>query len=97
MPRFKIQYTLSAAEDLEKALAKYPYKRKKVKKAIGLLEEFGPSYPGLCTHTMKGQKAYNGENIYISYVENHTPKAWRIHWSYWGADNIKVLYVGPHQ
>lgn len=97
MPRFKIQFALSAAEDLKKALAKYPDKRKKVKKAIGFLEDPGPSYPGLNTHTMKGKMANNGETIYISYVENHTPQAWRIYWCYWGPDDIRVLYVGPHE
>ncbi|TYR15425.1 hypothetical protein FYJ89_02490 [Corynebacterium urealyticum] len=97
MPPFKIQYTPSAAEDLEKALVKYPQKRKKVKKAIGFLKDPGPSHPGLNTHTLKGKTAGNGETIYISYVENRTPQAWRIYWSYWGPENIKVLYVGPHE
>lgn len=97
MPRFKIQYTPSAAEGLGKELAKHPDKRKKVKKAIGFLEDPGPSYPSLNTHTMRGKTSNNNETIYISYVENHTPQAWRIYWSYWGPDNIKILYVGPHE
>ncbi|KAA8727417.1 hypothetical protein F4V58_01475 [Corynebacterium phocae] len=96
MPNFEVKFTPTARDDLKKGLQKYPQKRDKVHKSIKLLEEPGPSYPGLRTHPMRGIKGANNETIYISYVENNTPQAWRIHWSYWGRDTIVILYVGPH-
>ncbi|MCK7675909.1 hypothetical protein [Corynebacterium pygosceleis] len=93
----KIKITVEAQDDFEKAHKKYPAKINKIKKTIRILEEEGPDYPGLHTHVMKGQKAPGGGNIYISYVENKTPSAWRIYWSYWGKDIIGILYIGPHK
>ncbi|MFD8879369.1 hypothetical protein [Corynebacterium xerosis] len=91
---FRVRYTVEAAEDLEKAFKKWPQKRKKVRKAVSQLKEYGPEYRSLQTHRMKGLKA-GKDPIYISYVENHTPGAWRIHWSWCGSD-IVIIYIGPH-
>lgn len=96
MAKFQVRFTPTASDDLKKSLRKYPDKRKKVEKTIGLLREHGPSYPGLRTHTLHGRKQDNGETIYISYVENRVSQAWRVHWSYWGKDTLVVIYVGPH-
>lgn len=87
--------TPTAHADLDKALKKTPQKLKKVKNAVQRLKEEGPSHPGFNTHPMKGLSA-GSEKIYISYVENHTPGAWRIHWSWWGPEKIKIIYIGPH-
>ena len=84
MQRISIKWTPTACEDTQKFLRKQPEEKKKLKKALRLLSEHGPQYPSLRTHTMSGVKAADDSTIYISYVENRTPTAWRLHWSYWG-------------
>ena len=96
MQRISIKWTPTACEDTQKFLRKQPEKKKKLKKALRLLSEHGPQYPSLRTHTMSGVKAADDSTIYISYVENHTPTAWRLYWSYWGKSQIIVIYAGPH-
>lgn len=71
-------------------------KCKKIRKALKLLREHGPTYPGLNTHSMNVFRGPGGETIWNSYVENGTPNAWRIFWLYGGPDEIFVLSVGPH-
>lgn len=57
-------------------------KLKKVRKALRLLQEMGPTYPGLNSHRYSSVKGPNGEEVWESYVENRTPSAWRIWWIY---------------
>lgn len=95
MALFEVKFTTTARDDAKKAFRKQPHKKKKARKALKLLSEVGPDYPSLCTHQMQGRKI-DGDAVWISYVENKTPGAWRIHWMYWGRDTIRVLYLGPH-
>lgn len=90
-PPYKLRFSCEAAETYERLKKRDPRKRKKVKKALEWLATEGPDYPGLHTHKMRGIK----EKVYISYVENQTPAAWRITWSWWG-DVIGIISIHPH-
>jgi hypothetical protein len=73
---------------------------RKVRKALGQLER-DPRYPGLHSHHYESFPADRDAKVWDSYVENHTPSAWRIFWQY-GPDEagqrvITVLHIGPHQ
>jgi hypothetical protein len=56
-------------------------KFKKVRKALALLEQ-NPRHPGLHSHQYENFPGYPDEKVWDSYVENHTPSAWRIYWMY---------------
>lgn len=94
---FVITITPSAQKALNKELRKNESKRVKVRKALELLSDPGPSYPSLQTHTLRGRTGSSGETLHISYVEHGTPSAWRIYWAYASAGEISVIYIGPHQ
>lgn len=68
-----------------------------MKKALRLLRDVGPSHPGLESHKYHSLRGPNGEDVWESYVENHTPSAWRIWWVYGpDADTLTITTVGPH-
>jgi hypothetical protein len=72
---------------------------RKVRKALGQLER-DPRHPGLHSHHYESFPADRDVKVWDSYVENHTPSAWRIFWQY-GPDEqdqrvITVLHIGPH-
>lgn len=71
-------------------------KRDRVRKALGFLET-NPRHPGLRTHRYHSKSGPNGEQIWEAYVENQTPRAWRI-WFWYGPGRevITVLSIGPH-
>lgn len=98
-PPFKLIYTpstLAVLTDLA-AKAQFKVKAKKVAKALRLLEQPGPSYPGLATHLHQSVKGPNGEPLWESYVANKTPNAWRIRWVYGPAsDTLTIITVSPH-
>ncbi|MFI6998112.1 hypothetical protein [Nocardia sp. NPDC050175] len=95
-----------AAADALHTLAERPNtatKLRKVHKALGLLQT-DPLYPGLNSHRYQNFPGLEKEKIWDSYIENHTPGAWRIYWMY-GPDVerdgesvsvITVLSIGPH-
>lgn len=69
---------------------------KRVRKAIGLLQ-MDPFYPSLQSHKYSSMKGPKGEEVWDSYVENHTPAAWRIFWHYGpGSDELTILTITPH-
>jgi hypothetical protein len=71
-------------------------KLKKVRRALGLLQK-DPKYPSLSSHKYSSLKGLNNEEVFDSYVENHTPSAWRIFWHYGpGAGVITILMITPH-
>lgn len=97
-PPFTLLFTREAQEVLE-ALAKPAHRTKnaKVRKAMRLLRDVGPSHPGLNSHKYHSLTGPNGEEVWESYVENRTPVAWRIWWIYGPAlDTITLVTVGPH-
>lgn len=81
-----------------------PVKLKKVRKALGFLQT-DPLYPGLHSHQYENFPGHTAEKVWDSYVENHSPSAWRVYWMY-GPDEkddqgeplsvITVLVIGPH-
>lgn len=88
---------LEQPRELLKQLNRRDYRKyKKVVTALGKLQN-DPRYPGLHTHPYEDAEGPEGEKIWQSYVENHTPGAWRIWWFY-GPESgqITILLIGPH-
>jgi hypothetical protein len=93
-------FELNLTEKVEKVmdgLRKRDSERlKKVEKCFAHLEE-DPHYPGLSSHPYDDIKGPLGEKVFESYVENHTPSAWRAWWIYGpGEGIITVVDLGPH-
>lgn len=98
-PPYLLRYAEEAAKVIDKLRSKKQYeaKLKKVKKAIRFLRDNGPTHPGLNSHQYKTFTGPNGEQVWQSYVENHTPGAWRIWWMYGPKpDTITILFIGEH-
>lgn len=97
-PPYRLKYTREAdaiVDDLQKP--QFATKRKKVDKTRRLLRDPGPSHPGLQSHKYHSLTGPNGEDVWESYIENKTPGAWRIFWTYGpDADTITILSLGPH-
>ena len=70
--------------------------RKQLKKALRLLSE-NPKHPGLNSHSLQGAEESLGLKVWASYVQNKTPKAHRILWTYSKlGKEIIILQVIPH-
>ena len=72
---------------------------KKVTKTLRFLKD-NPAHPSLNAHKwddLKG-KAPDGGDMWVVYVENHTPSAWRIFFFYDSRDPglIYVTSIEPH-
>lgn len=94
---FALRFTNEARDVLASLTApQYATKLKKVRKALAQLQQ-DPKYPGLNSHKYSSIKGTSGDEVWDSYVENHTPGAWRIFWHYGpDAGQITVLTIGPH-
>ena len=72
---------------------------KKYRKAVRCLAKLAqdPHHPSLNSHRYERIAGPLGEPIWESYVENHTPAAWRVWW-YFGPEQgvITVVSLGPH-
>ena len=70
--------------------------QKQMKKAFGFLST-NPKHSGLNSHPLTGSEKTLGIKVWTSYVQNRTPQAHRILWTY-GArkDEIVILSVNPH-
>lgn len=56
-----------------------------------------PRHPGLNSHEIEPLSKIAGFKIWESYIENHTPAAGRIFWSYGpGKNEISILGFEPH-
>lgn len=97
-PPFRLLFTSEARAILDDlARPRHEVKRKKVRKSLRLLRDVGPAHPGLNSHRYQSMAGPNGEEIWESYVENRTPGAWRIWWTYGPSpDTITIVTVGPH-
>lgn len=84
----KIQ-TNTATEDEKKLY-------NKLGKAFYLISQ-NPRYPGLNTHDINELTARYGDKVWQSYLENNTPKAGRVFWTY-GPDrgDITIIGIEPH-
>jgi len=69
---------------------------KKLVKALGHLAE-NPQHNSLASHEIEDLSRKHGIRIFQSYLENHTPGAGRLFWTY-GPDkaDITVLAIEPH-
>lgn len=98
-PPFALLYT-PEAQAIIKDLAgrsQYAAKYRKIRKALRLLKEIGPSHPGLYSHPYQSIPGPGGVSLWEAYVENRTPSAWRIWWIYGStADTITIVTLGPH-
>ncbi len=98
-PPYVLVYSNEAEAILDdlRSKAHFAGKLKKVRKALRLLEQVGPSHPGLATHQYQSVKGPDGAAVWESYVENRTPSAWRMWWIYGPApDTITIVTIGPH-
>lgn len=69
---------------------------KRLGKALNHLSK-NPFHSGLSSHPMPGYEKLYGVKVFSSYVQNNTPQAHRVLWSYGpGAKQITILAVIPH-
>ena len=69
---------------------------KKWGKAMNLLS-VNPRHPGLQSHEIDPLTKRYGVKVFQSYLENQTPKAGRMYWSYGpGKGEITVIGLEPH-
>ena len=62
-----------------------------------LLLSTDPRHPGLNTHEISSLSHRYGRKIWESYIENHTPAAGRLFWTYGpGKGEITVVAIEPH-
>jgi len=96
--KYRLAFTPEAASILKdmESRGELRAKLKKVRKALARLGE-DPFHPALNSHAYKSVKGPNDETVWDSYVENHTPNAWRIFWCY-GPDKgvITIQTISPH-
>jgi hypothetical protein len=91
-----LEYTAEAEKVIKDLQSpQYQAKLKKVRKALRLLRDPGPSHPGLNSHRYQSVPGPGGAALWESYVENRT-SAWRIWWICGDADEIIIVTIGPH-
>lgn len=94
---YKIEYTKEAEKNLRDLKKKGDVvKLKKIKEALDKIQQ-NPRHPGLHTHKYQSFQTKDNKDVFQSYVENHTPSAYRIFW-YYGPDSdiITIIAVTPH-
>lgn len=87
-----------ASEHLEqlKATPAQATRLKKTYKALAWLQS-NPRHPGLNSHKYQSVKGPGGVDLWESYIENHTPGAWRVFWVYGPqAETITIVSIAPH-
>ncbi len=95
---FKLEITPEAKAQIQAIMddAAKAGLQKQLKKAFGFLSA-NPKHPGLNSHPLIGSEKTLGIKVWTSYVQNRTPQAHRILWSYGKQkDEIVVLSVIPH-
>ncbi|MCS4276814.1 MULTISPECIES: hypothetical protein [Mycetocola] len=96
--KFELRYSEGCRRALED-LRGSPSMRKKRRRVELALEKLAndPLYPSLRSHKHVAVNDEDGVGVFGSYVEHHTPSAWRLLWRYGpGEGEITVLGVGPH-
>lgn len=69
---------------------------KAVNKTLGFME-VNLRHPSLNTHAYSEFEGPNGEKVFESYAQNHTPGAYRVFWHYGPKKNqITILAIIPH-
>ena len=93
---FTLTFTDEAKEQLANLKATDKKKHKKVLKTLAYLE-VNPKHQGLNVHRYDSVKGPNGEDAWEAYVENKTPAAYRVLFSYGpGRAEITVISISPH-
>jgi len=70
--------------------------QKQLKKALKFLMS-DPMHPGLNSHVMETFEEVYGVKVFSSYVQNRTPQAHRILWTYGPSQKqLTILAVIPH-
>jgi len=84
----------STKDDLE---VTNPKRFRKVLKTLALLET-NHHHPSLNIHKFKSKKGPNGEQVWVAYVENNVPAAYRLLWCHLQgrAGTIFVIAVTTH-
>jgi hypothetical protein len=103
---YKLKFSTEAAAQYNALVsggAATATKLKKVQRALARLEQ-DPRYPGLNSHQYENFPSAPKAKVWDSYVENKTPSAWRIFWTYGPNETaggteiavITVLAITPH-
>jgi len=67
-----------------------------VRKTLGYMET-NLRHPSLNTHEFRGIKGPKGEKVFEAYVQQNTPRAYRILWFYGPKQNeISIIAIIPH-
>lgn len=96
--RFELGFTPEAGGVLADLAANSgaEVKLRKVRKTLGQLQR-DPRHPRLESHEYQSFTGPAGEKVWESYVENRTPRAWRVWWYYGpGRGRITIVAIGPH-
>ena len=78
---FKLDLSDEAKAELKRLKQRDVKRARKAAAALKKLREHGPKYPSLNTHKIESIPGPFGET-WESYIENHTPNAWRVFWCY---------------
>lgn len=71
-------------------------KLRKVRRTLAYLET-NPKHQGLNVHRYDSLTGPSGEGVWVAYVENKTPSAFRVFFFYGpGRDKITVYAITPH-
>lgn len=90
------EHALAKINELRSGRNKDPARVKKIAKALRLLSA-NPRHPGLKSHRFDSLDSHFGAAIWESYIENHTPGAWRVWWMYGPDDGtLTIVDIGPH-
>lgn len=90
---FRLKLTPKAMEQREWLRRSSPRRFKKLTKTLRFLKD-DPKHPGLNSHKwdkLKGKAPDRGD-MWVAYLENHTPSAWRIFY-FFDSRDPGVLYV----
>lgn len=94
--QFHVVLTDEATAELKRLKKRDIVRARKVASALKKLREHGPSYPSLNSHKIDSIAGPYGET-WESYIENHTPRAWRIFWNYGpSTGRITVFLIREH-
>ncbi|MEK6734597.1 MAG: hypothetical protein AABY27_05785 [Pseudomonadota bacterium] len=95
---FNIIFTYKVREEMQELKQNHAMEHhlKEVNKALEYLAH-NPRHPSLHSHKYSARHGENGEEIFESYAENHTPGAYRIFWHYGpGKEFITIIDIIHH-
>lgn len=95
---FDLLYSEQAQEQMEEFEEEHDHKA--ILKALHKDLEYMQTdlrHPSLHTHKYDALEGPNGEEVFESYAQNHTPGAYRIFWYYGpGKEEISILDICHH-